>query len=311
MELIVNKLRLVNAILLTTLLFVQTNLCGESTLVNLSGTGVKSTQPSINIKTTDFLPVEKFFATKFFLKPEALSNLNITDSAPKKGHFKISALRNTAIFELLKDDYKMAKSKVLNVKMFPIIEFDFVVYKNFVIPKQRVVQRNQHPGWEWQISPGTGWSEKDNLGYASIVFPFSLQEKNANCTHNGLLKLDVNASGDTRNGIFQIASETCAYFQFDWVGKVAVEYSKLTEGSKVNRNYLVNLFDKELESQSKFYALSELKKDFPKLNIQKLLPKPLSSSTTSGIVIKGKHYSLNCSTRHGVYPYCNWLALPS
>ncbi len=256
-------------------------------------------------------PVEHFYSTEVFRKPKSVITKNIESMIPTQGHFKLSQINHTDIFNLIKDNYKMASSKSLQVKALPVIEFDYVVSDNFVIPKQRTVQRSSHPGWEWQISPATGWVEKLDAGYSRIVFPFALQEKNANCTHNGLLMILVNAKGEAGNGLFQIASETCAYFQFDWVGKVSVEYSKLADDSKIKPSVLINNFKNELQSKTKLLNLSDLKTTYPKLNIKKLLPKPLSSSTTSGLVIKGKHYSLNCATRYGEYPYCEWLALPS
>ena len=50
----------------------------------------------------------------------------------------------------------------------------------------------------------------------SIVLPFALIEKGQNCTHQGLLIIENDNAG------YQIASETCIYFQFNSQGQVDI-----------------------------------------------------------------------------------------
>ena len=58
------------------------------------------------------------------------------------------------------------------------------------------------------------WSKEDHV-YVSA--PFTLIQKHENCSHNGVLLFVLNSSNEISQSIFQISSETCAYFQFNYV----------------------------------------------------------------------------------------------
>ena len=52
-----------------------------------------------------------------------------------------------------------------------------------------------------------------------MALPFALIRTNANCTHNSVLTFLFDDHGNVSNVAWQIASETCAYLQFDaWGG---------------------------------------------------------------------------------------------
>ncbi len=220
----------------------------------------------------------------------------------------LKLVANSAYFQPIKDSYQIANNPLLKAKQLPTIKFSFVRQGNHLIPFDWSVQTGQHPQWEWQVSPGYQWSE-ENTNYRLMVFPFALQERNANCTHNGVIKIVLDPKTNKQRGIFQIASETCAYFQFNWVGALSVKLKALPLSQKTST--LVKTFKQQQSSQIKSLDAKALLAAYPELNLNKLLPKDLSASSLSGVVIKGVNYRLNCGTRAGDYPFCDALALPS
>ncbi len=249
-------------------------------------------------------PITDFIDTSVF----ASENLNEKISLPNSGHLDIFFSGEKTRLRILLDHYSMAKNPRMKITQLPMLKFDFIVDQNYLVPRIQNVQRSDHPYWEWQVSPGRFWKTPGDRGFTRVAFPFSLQEKNANCTHNGLLLFLMNEQGETSNGVFQIASETCAYLQFDLAGRVEVDYeSKIDIEDKALKEY----FKKAIAEKIVWEPVERLTKKYPKLNIKNLLPPQPLDSTISGLVIDGEHYSLNCGTRHGKFPYCDWMALPS
>jgi hypothetical protein len=224
------------------------------------------------------------------------------------GRFILTTIKGTDYFEILKDSYRVNRGQDKFINQLPKLEFDVVQSGSSLVPKVRTIQKSKHPYWEWQISPGIIWQEPNEIGYRRIVFPFSLQERNQNCTHNGVILIALNEHNEPTNSVFQIGSETCTYLQFNLTSRLAVKFNP-----GLLKNSIEMLEDFTLENSKKILAFTEkdLQEDYPKLDISMLKPTKLSESTTSGVVIKGKHYRLNCNTRFGDYPNCDYLALPS
>ncbi|MDQ7048838.1 MAG: serine hydrolase domain-containing protein [Enterobacterales bacterium] len=224
----------------------------------------------------------------------------------------LKLIANSDYFQTIKDSYQIATNPIFKAKQLPDIHFAFVQQGIHLIPLDSSVQRANHPQWEWQVSPGYQWQEK-KTGYSVMVFPFSLQERNANCTHNGMIKIVLDQKNKKQRGFFQIASETCAYFQLNWVGSLKVSLKILPPSNQATNKIssLVKRFEQQQTSQIETLDAKALLKTYPKLELKKLMPKDLSASTLSGVVIKGVDYRLNCGTRAGDYPFCDALALPS
>jgi hypothetical protein len=72
---------------------------------------------------------------------------------------------------------------------------------------QRGVQRRDHPYWEVVLQPGKVWDEVGDGDWSRASVSFSLQERAANCTHNGVLTWLYNDSGVSRVA-YQVSSET-------------------------------------------------------------------------------------------------------
>ena len=244
-----------------------------------------------------------FYSTKVFMPP-----LDKTlDSRSFEVELEIKPIIGSELFRILKDKYNVSSNRRFKTRELPEIRVGLIRYGENIIPSLRGVQSTQHPYWDWQISPGKIWREK-NTTNITIVLPFSLQEKNANCTHNGLMLLRFNKDNKKVQGFFQIGSETCSYYQFNLASPLKI---KITSTKVANDDQLVQDYILEKKNKLHTYSRQNLKTDFPKLNVVNLMPPYIEGSTMSGVVIKNKHYQLNCQTRFGKYPFCDQLALPS
>lgn len=237
-----------------------------------------------------------------------------SNSKPSKrslsGKLTLSSIDSTQYFQLITEQFKTTESAQMleSIQQLPLIEFDFIQYKNRLLPSVRTVQRSDHIYWEWLVSPGKIWQSSKESKTNYMGFPFALQEKNANCTHNGYLIFSIDATNKVSSGYYQITSETCAYLQFDLAGRIEAKF----EPDEIeNKAVIIRDFQKETSHTKPVYSTKELAADYPNLSLSKLLPTDLNASTTSGLFIKGKHYQLNCETRYGRYLDCNQLALPS
>src|SRR3546814_20214925 len=81
------------------------------------------------------------------------------------------------------------------------------------LPVRRDSVPGSHPHWEYVLSPGRVWDEAGDNGYSRVALPFALQQKNANCMHNGVLTFLFKDDGSVSKVAYQIASETCLYFK--------------------------------------------------------------------------------------------------
>ncbi|NRA43281.1 MAG: hypothetical protein HRU21_13410, partial [Pseudomonadales bacterium] len=108
----------------------------------------------------------------------------------------------------------------------PDFSFDFVQQDSYFIPLQRTVTRSNDSNnrWEYIVGPGRVWDESGDQGMSRVSFPFALQQRNQNCTHNGVMSFLFDANGISELA-YQIAQETCANNKFDLTGKVSASYT--------------------------------------------------------------------------------------
>ena len=196
----------------------------------------------------------------------------------------------------------------------PEFEFDFVQDGDVIIPLQRgVIQRNVggHASWEYILEPGRVWDEAADRGYSRAVIPFALQERNANCIHNGVLTFLFNNMGDISKVAYQISAETCQYFKLDLWGLLEASY---TPAAVVNAQAVKTNYAAHVASRMQVKAISMLATDYPAASLQL---GQFSASVTAahmtayGLVIGDVHYTGGCETRNGTYPYCDVMVLPS
>lgn len=209
------------------------------------------------------------------------------------------------------DPFRLAQARADAIGYLPGFEFAFVQRGSDLIPLQRGVVRTGHPYWEYVLQPGKVWHEPGDTRWSRASLPFSLQERSANCTHNGLMTWLFDADGNVSRVAYQIGSETCAYFKADLWGIVPATFEKReVPGS----DEAIRRLDSHRAARLPVKPVASLADDHPGVNPANLGAvngARAEDMTVYGLVVDGVHYRGGCDTRHGPYPYCDSLALPS
>ncbi len=214
-------------------------------------------------------------------------------------------------FAEIKDTFRYTGSADTTRKHLPEFNFEFVQTGTHLFPVERGTMTDSHPEWEYILESGRVWKENSDNGYSRASIPFALHQKNANCTHNGVMTFLFKADGSSSRVVYQIASETCFYYKVDMWGSLAATYSP---GAVSNANGLRADYQGEVNGRMPVKPIAALATDYPGSN-----PSQFGSSTETdpahvslfGFIIDGTHYTGGCQTRYGSYPYCNNLILPS
>lgn len=228
-----------------------------------------------------------------------------------EGLLELKNLKTSGKFLKIKDRYNYTDSIDVERMHLPPFKYEFVQSGSHIIPLERGYLENEHPEWEYILEPGRVWNEENDKGYSRAAIPFTLKQKNQNCVHNGVMMFLFKNDGDITNVSYQVASETCAYFQFNMWGTVEATYSPLEIQSK--EQYLQEYVN-EVAMRMPTKPISELSDDFPGANPKEFsAPKELDQDhmTLYGFVIDGTNYVGGCETRFGTYPYCDVLVVPS
>lgn len=228
-----------------------------------------------------------------------------------EGRLAFSGKRLSGGFKLVRDEFNYIKEGVSGPASLPPFDFEFIQSGGDLIPRLRGAIAGPHSDWEYILEPGRVWQEDNDEGYSRAALPFSLQEKNMNCTHNGVLTFLFRDDGQMSNVAFQIASETCQYFKFDMWGLVAATYApQAVEG----KSDIIAAYRQEVTNRLPTWPIEQLEQDYPEVsasNFGSTSEVPAEHMTAFGFVIDGKHYVGGCGTRYGSYPYCDVLDLPS
>lgn len=238
-------------------------------------------------------------------------------------------------FELLRDDYGdeqdgFAYEADRQLQQLPDMQVSLVSDGAHLIPVVRGPVRTSHPHWEYSIEPGAVWRSVEDQGYSRASLPFTLREKNANCSHNGVLSFAYRLQQGVIEAspvAYQIASETCLYLKFNawgWLKLSMSEAAALSDSPSdalpINSSALIAEFhqqqDRRLPTQPLSQLLSEQPEHptWPSLSLADFdQRRHLDSQHLSayGLVIDGVHYRGACATRWGDYPFCDSLLLPS
>lgn len=196
-------------------------------------------------------------------------------------------------------------------KHLPEFDFELVQAGSHVVPIRRDSVPGTHPYWEFVLSPGRAWDEPGDHGYTRVALPFALQQKNANCMHNGVLTFLFKDDGEMSKVAYQIASETCAYFKADLWGLLPARY---TPGTVDGAQRLIAEYRAEVAGRMPVRPLASLALDYPDTD-PAMFAAPNGKNPREislvGFVIDGVHYAGGCATRRGSYPYCESLVVPS
>ncbi len=193
-------------------------------------------------------------------------------------------------------------------KHIPDFSFSFVQSGTHLIPVKRGINLGSHPYWEYILEPGRVWKENSDNGASRAAIPFSLIQKNSNCVHNGLMTFTFD-SQTVSQVAYQIASETCLYYQFDMWGSVAATYTPHAVSESLALKQSHQAYE---HSKIETRALSELISDYPSvgLNLANIGSGVTPEHMTAyGVFFNGIHYRAECNTRQGAFPYCDRLRM--
>jgi len=205
---------------------------------------------------------------------------------------------------------RLAESYVDEEKL-PIFDFEFVQAGSHIIPVKRgLIVASESVSWQWLLEPGRVWNENDDEGFSRAAIPFALQESGANCTHNGVMTFLFKDDGSISNVAVQIGGETCLYFQYDLWGMVSAEY---IPGTISRAESLASDYQNEVDRRMPVKPISELDVDYAQYGIDhsQFAIEQSDDLVTFGVAIDGVHYSGDCATRYGDYPFCDVMDLPS
>lgn len=217
------------------------------------------------------------------------------------GTLRFNGARATG-FELLKDAFNYS-AFADSLDQLPGFDMELVHDGTNLIPAQRGSQPSSHADWEWIFEPGKIW--RRNEGHVRAVLPFALQERNANCIHNGVLAFEMGPTGETSSFAYQIGSETCAYLQFNLWGSAPITFDRT---SISDAESIVRTYNSDVANRLPTGPLSDLVFRDQLGHAAEVAP---DAMTALGYVLDGVHYVAPCSTRFGDYPFCDVLDLPS
>ncbi|MDX1555953.1 MAG: hypothetical protein R3212_08005, partial [Xanthomonadales bacterium] len=208
----------------------------------------------------------------------------------------------------LRDDNGVLANAALQVLNLPPLDLELVQSGNDIIPMVRGSQVSSHPYWEWIFEPGRVWDEADDRGFSRVSMPFSLQQRNQNCTHHGMLTFLFHDDGRASRMAWQVVSETCLYFQADLWGMQKIRYAP---GPVENAAAAIARYRQDVAARMPVKSVAALTFDYPGILQSGLRPQAPQFTTIYGLVSDGTHYIGGCATRYGPYPFCNQLSLPS
>ena len=214
-------------------------------------------------------------------------------------------------FDEHKDTFRYTGAQDTTRMHLPEFNFEFVQTGSHIIPVERGSVASSHPEWEYVLTPGRVWNESGDAGFSRVALPFALQQKNANCLHNGVMTFLFKDDGSVSDMAYQIAGETCLYFQFDMWGQLDAAY---TPHPVTNSTALVSAYQAEINNRIPVKPLSALTQDYPGTDSSRFAApggKDPAAISLVGFVIDGTHYVGGCSSRQGSYPYCGSLVVPS
>ncbi|MDO8296581.1 MAG: hypothetical protein Q7T19_09105 [Caulobacter sp.] len=217
----------------------------------------------------------------------------------------------TLAMKVLRDETGDTPAELAARVTLPPFDFAFVQDGADLVPVLRGVVVGDHPAWDWVVEPGRVWREENDRGWLRAAVPFALQERNANCLHNGVLTFLFRPDGSVSRVALEIASETCAYLKFDaW----ATVPARLTPTAIPDADAIIAAWRDEVAARLPVRPLAELARLRPDLNLAAFAlgaPTDGDPPTAFGLVVDGVHYAGACQTRQGGYPFCDVLDLPS
>jgi hypothetical protein len=227
------------------------------------------------------------------------------------GTLRLAGIEQAGGFRAVHDPWNRSGEIGEPLRHLPGFEFKFVQRGSDVIPLVTGVQRSNHPYWEIILLPGKAWQAAGDDGWTRVALPFALQERAANCTHNGVMSW-LFRGGDVSRVAYQVASETCGYFKADLWGVVDAEYIPADLADEAVP--VIARVNAHRASRLPVRSLERLAADYPAIDAANLGIGdgiPADDISVLGLVVDGIHYRSDCPTRQGPHPFCSSVSLPS
>jgi len=228
------------------------------------------------------------------------------------------ATSQQARLDVLRDDYDFAAQAERRLQNLPTMSVEVLQVEGALIPVVRGPVRSDHPHWEYSVEPGVVWHAADDGGYSRASLPFTLREKNANCSHNGVMSFVFRQAPqgsdvpfEISSAVYQVASETCMYLKFNAWGRLRVEHEATVVESATA---LRDRFTQEQANRLPQQSIETLLKRYPNLFLKDFDQREHINTehlSAYGVVVDGVHYVSGCPTRAGAYPFCDVMLLPS
>ncbi len=187
-------------------------------------------------------------------------------------------------------------------------DYEFVQDGRALIPVRRGPLPSPHAWWEFTLEPGEVWDEPGDGGFTRAALPFTLEERNANCVHHGVLTFLFGAGGRISPAAIQVSAETCLYLRLDLWGALRARYGP---HHVADRDAVIAAYNVEVKARLPLRPESDLALEHPGMDVARLSLGDAAGRTLHGLVLDGVNYVSSCPTRAGDYPYCDVLDLPS
>ncbi|QUD85954.1 serine hydrolase [Phenylobacterium montanum] len=263
-------------------------LAGQAWSGPLSSAILNGTKLDGPVPASDFMPGPEAKAAKFRVS----GRLTVIPKAQPDG------------FRVITDTAPPARD---TRRVWPRLAVDLVTDGERLIPVQHGPIAAGNPDWDWIVEPGLAWSEPADGDRVRAVLPVALEERNANCIHNGRLLVILGPDGTASKAAIQFDTDTCLYFRFDAWGLAAASYAP---GQVKAAPALVNRDRAERAARLPAKPISDLAATFPGIDLA-ALARAAGPGAVWGVVASGTHFTAPCPTRSGDDPLCAERDLPS
>jgi len=305
-------------------------ICRETNFDELTGDGLVE---RTRLRKTNLLGTENFI----FSNPVHMKWFTMPDNAAHPKHNFCGTLSLEKIVLQMKNDIVVDdKFYSLTWKRMQIPEFSqsFVQHGSHLLPTESGLKEVDHPYYEILVGAGRVWSEigdiveteeknydDDRLGFddddeyekfkkkkdsdmsavtwSRASFPFTLVERNNDCTHNGVMTFLYNDES-VSNLAYEIVQETCVHFKANLWGMMKAYYSSNTLPPESNSREIQNDFENHLSNRIPVKPISELEDmhgtDFSSFDEG-------NDATMYSFYVDGISYIGGFETRSGKYPY--------
>ena len=216
------------------------------------------------------------------------------------GSFYINSYPKGIGYDVIRDEktFKNRKNEDLFLKL-PDFKLDLSIQgQNVIVHNKKIIETNDK-FWDLSFSDGIAWSRDDHV---FVSAPFTLIQKHANCSHNGVLLFALNSFNEISQSVFQISSETCAYFQFNYVAI----FDSFFEIKNNDNEFIANTKNKK--------SIEDLYEKYPSIFRGSFADSDAFNPdevTAYGFFDGEEHFIGPCLTRSGSYPFCENLLLPA